>query len=402
MLIWIIAILLILLALGLILPSLLRQNLDYKDDRHEQNITIVKQQLAELEKEYAAGNIDDAEYQEGKNELEDTLYEDLKDIETGDAKSKKSLISVIAIAVFIPLCTIGIYLIVGTPTAIPESSKVVTPQQQNEAPDIQAMIKKLEDKLASDGSDPQGWFMLGRTYSVLQRYDDAVKAYEKSYEIDDKNPKTMLFLADTLAASQQGNLQGRAATLINNALKIDPENQMGLWLGAIAARQSGDKATALDRLYKLEPMLKLDSEERKEVKAMIAELSGQPIQAASTPQTEMQPSQGIILNIELASGLKDKVKPEDTVFIYAKALQGPPMPLAAAKKQVKDLPITITLDDDMAMMPQMKLSNFAEVIVGARISLSGQPTAQTGDLYIEQSPIKAGDTVTLQIEKVVE
>jgi cytochrome c-type biogenesis protein CcmH len=399
MLIWIIAILLILLALGLILPSLLRQNIDYKDDRREQNIVIAKQQLAELEKEYAAGNVDDAEYQEGKTELEDSLYDDLKDIESGDAKSQKSLISTIAVAVFVPLCTLGIYLIVGTPDAIPESSKVVTAQQQTDAPDIEAMIKKLEEKLASDGSDPQGWFMLGRTYSVLQRYDDAVKAYEKSYEIDDKNPKTMLFLADTLAASQQGNLQGRAATLIDDALKIDPENQMGLWLGAIAARQSGDKATALDRLYKLEPTLKLDSEERKEVKAMIAELSGQ---AASTTETETPLSQGITLNIDLVSGLKDKVKPEDTVFIYAKALQGPPMPLAAAKKQVKDLPITITLDDSMAMMPQMKLSAFAEVIVGARISLSGQPTAQTGDLYIEQSPIKAGDTVTLQIEKIVE
>jgi cytochrome c-type biogenesis protein CcmH len=400
MLIWIIAALLILLALGLILPSLLRQNIDYKDDRREQNITIAKQQLAELEKDYAAGNIDDAEYQEGKSELEDSLYEDLKDIESGQAKSQKSVFTAIAVAVFVPLCTLGIYLIVGAPSAIPESSKVVG-QQQTDAPDIQAMIKKLEDKLAADGSDPQGWFMLGRTYSVLQRYEDAVHAYEKSYAIDNKNPKTILFLADTLAASQQGNLQGRAATLIDDALKIDPENQMGLWLGAIAARQSGDKATALERLHTLEPTLKLDSEERKEVKAMIVELGGESSdQAVATAQTANSP--GITLTIELADALKDKVKPEDTVFIYAKALQGPPMPLAAAKKQVKDLPITITLDDSMAMMPQMKLSAFAEVTVGARISLSGQPMAQRGDLFTEQRPVKAGDTVSLQIEKIVE
>ncbi len=124
--------------------------------------------------------------------------------------------------------------------------------------------------------------------------------------------------------------------------------------------------------------------------------------AAPVPATtDKAVTKGVTVMISLSDELKAKAKPEDTVFIYAKAMAGPPMPLAAQRKQVKDLPLTIVLDDSTAMMPQMKLSNFAEVKVGARVSFTGQPTAQPGDLFTEKASVKAGETIKLVIDSVV-
>ncbi len=100
--------------------------------------------------------------------------------------------------------------------------------------------------------------------------------------------------------------------------------------------------------------------------------------------------QAIEVIIKLDPKLAVKASPDDMVFIYAKALSGPPMPLAAVRKQVRELPITIRLDDSMAMMPEMKLSAFPEVAVGARVSLSGNPIAKSGDLEGEIKPVKPG------------
>lgn len=399
--IWLISIALILLALALLLPSLFRKNFTYNDDRNEQNIAIAKQQLATLETDYAAGNIEKAEYESTKDELEQSLYQDLKDSEDGTAQGNRSPVALIIVALFVPACTIGVYLAVGAPFAIPESSKVVTANsQQQDAPDVMELVKKLEEQLAKEPNDAEGWFMLGRTYSVMQRQDDAIKAYEKSNQLQPNQPRVLLFLADLHALKQKGDMQGKPDQLIKQALSLDPNNPMGLWLAGISAKQQNKDKEALQYLTKLKPLLQANSEEEKQVSALIAELNGSVNQTQAAP--EAAPASGITVTVDLADALKGKVSPEQTVFIYAKAVSGPPMPLAAAKKQVKDLPVSIKLDDSMAMMPQMKLSGFEQVVVGARISLSGQPMAQTGDFYMEQSPVKHGDSVSIKIQKVVE
>jgi cytochrome c-type biogenesis protein CcmH len=106
--------------------------------------------------------------------------------------------------------------------------------------------------------------------------------------------------------------------------------------------------------------------------------------------------------IRLAPALKEKAAPDDTVFIFARAAQGPRMPLAVLRKQVRDLPATFQLDDSMAMNPALKLSSVAQVVVTARVSRSGGAMPQSGDLQGESPPVAPGaKAVSITIDQVV-
>jgi len=420
---WIFAFLLVLLALAFLLPPLWRKSGTIIDDRRDQNILIAKQQLSELEVEYKDGRIEAETYQISKQELEESLYSDLEDAEDirqGNQKTvaKSSRLALLMVAILLPVFSFATYLKYGNQAGIEESSRGLqqagtnggTPQMS-----IDEMVTKLENRLKKEPNNLTGWMMMGRTYAALNRFSDSVKAYEKANELSPNDPKIMLPLAAAIASSKQGNLQGRPEELILAALKKDPENIMGVWLAGMAAKQRNDTATAVKYWKQAEAKLDPASPDRQELRKLIAENGGKldplPAGTATKPTAQaQQPAQpvqqpaatgaGIKVTVSLSDAFKAKVKPEDTIFIYAKAVSGPPMPLAASRKQVKDLPIDITLDDRMAMMPQMKLSGFAEVKVGARISLSGTPQAQPGDLFAEQSPVKAGDSVQLVIDQV--
>jgi len=260
--------------------------------------------------------------------------------------------------------------------------------------------------------------MLGRSYMVLKRFPDAVRAYEKAYKQMPDSVDIMLSLADSLAMKNGGNISGRPVELVNKALKIDPENLTALWLGGMAARQNKDYVTAIQRWTKVMGIIK-DPAERKEVRSLIVEAESMlsPEQrdrvknalASIAPVADKKPEitnqsamtgASITVSVSLSDAFKDKVKPTDLVFIYAKAMSGPPMPLAAAKMQVKDLPVKVVLNDSMAMIPSMKLSGHAEVVVGARVSKSGRPISQPGDLYAEKQGVKLGSQLDVKIDQV--
>lgn len=421
---WILIVLLILVALAFLLPPLLRKVDSIEDDRREQNIAIAQLQLSELEIEFKEGRIEEISYKASKEELEQALYDDLESEE--DRGQGRSMFSqkttAIAVAVFVPLLAVMLYGYLGSPAALQASQTSqeghagLSAKQQKQLDSIDKMVGSLEAKLKAEPNNLKGWVMLGRTYMVLKRYGDAVKAYETADKLQANNPEILLPMADALATVNKGDLTGRPEKLIKQALQVDPENMMALWLAGMAAEQRGANNEAIAHWKKLEAKLDPASPDRKEVRDLIAKAGGvlDPLPAAPATQgvpsvsasAEKQPvqstnTQAITVTVSLSAELKDKVKPEDTVFIYAKAVAGPPMPLAAARKQVKDLPLDIKLDDSMAMMPQLKLSGFKEVKVGARISLSGTPQAQAGDLFAEQSSVKAGDSVALEISQVV-
>ena len=284
------------------------------------------------------------------------------------------------------------------------------------------MVGTLEEKLKKEPNNLKGWVMLGRTYMVLNRHADAAKAYESANKLEAGNPDILLPMADALATANQGVLTGRPEELVKQALQKDPENMMGLWLAGMAAEQRSANAEAIAHWKKLDAMMDPASADSKEIRALIVRAGGTVESAPAAPaskapaavtqapsiepqqavaDTKQIATQAITVKVSLSEALRAKVSPDNTVFIYAKAVTGPPMPLAAVRKQVKDLPLEIKLDDSMAMMPQMKLSGFEEVKVGARVSLSGTPQAQTGDLFAEQSPVKAGDSIQLEINQVV-
>jgi len=441
---WIIAAVLVLIALAFVLPALLKQSPtgsdtsgvdnSAQDIRGLQNIEIAKEQLQDLEQRFEQGEMDNDAYQLTRDELELALFNNMQESEqdsafnAAKARSNKSLLSSVAIALLVPLITVGMYLKLGNPVFTTDiSSKQAAktemrkdvPKKADGTPDVDAMVAGLQKKMEANPDNAKGWFMLGRSYMVLKRYSDAVKAYEQVNRLMPNSPNVMLSLADAISMQNNGQIAGRPAQLIEQVLKVEPENLTGLWLGGMASRQKLDYVTAVERWQRVLPLLK-DANEKQEVNALIAEamkkMTPAQLKSVKLQNAETKPAttttkatstkqagvtQGITVTVSLSEAFKSQAKPDDLVFIYAKAVTGPPMPLAAARKQVKDLPIKIVLDDSMAMMPNMKLSGFSEVVVGARVSKSGQPIAQNGDLFTEKKPVKAGESVELTIDSVV-
>lgn len=439
---WIISAILILIAMAFLLPPMLRKQRADDAIRRQQNILIANEQLAELEKRFEQGEITQDDYQNSRDELELTLFSNMNDDDTANegkgsqikgSQSKAPLISIVAIVLLVPLLSILLYMKLGNPafTISLDSKKAAAeltkrpevPRKADGTPDIDTMVASLQKKMEQNPDNVKGWFMLGRSYMVLKRYSDAAKSYERALKLKPDSADIMLSLADSLAMTQQGSISGRPAELINKALQIEPNNVTALWLGGMAARQSGDDFLAVKRWQKVKRLVQ-DPTEKTEVSSLIAETmkkltpeqreqlskfdseSGKKVAVAAAQAGQVNNSantagKGIKVSVSLADKFKDKVKPTDLVFIYAKAMSGPPMPLAAAKVQVKDLPIEITLNDAMAMMPSMKISSFPEVIVGARVSKSGRPISQNGDLYNEKKAIKLGDSAKIVIDTIV-
>ncbi len=430
---WIFAILLIILALVIILPPLFKKTELETDARRSQNIQIAKEQLAELETSFSNKEMQRDEYLARRDELEQSLYSDVTTAEaTTTEYAKPSLISTVLIALMIPAIAFGMYAKYGNSDAAdPSKAKIAKniPKKANGEPDIDAMVSGLRTKLDANPDNAEGWYMLGRSYMAINRYNDAIYAYEQLLKLEPKSAKYMLFLADASAMANKGDVSGRPAELIEKALELEPNSVTGLWLGGMALSQQGQHAKAIARWNILIPLLEKQPEQIAEVRSLIAEskkkLSPEAIEnlpatsvaqttpavvndiaqkvtnkTTNSPQDAIAPKT-IVVTITLSDALKSQAKASDTVFIYAKAMAGPPMPLAAKRIQVKDLPITITLDDSTAMMPAMKLSAFPQVIIGARVSKSGNAIGVDGDLYTEKKAVNLGTKQDLVIDSVL-
>ncbi len=274
------------------------------------------------------------------------------------------------------------------------------------SPEHVAMIKTLSARLEQNPNDGKGWAMLARSYAVLGRYQEALPAYEKAANLLPNDAVLLVDYAEILATANGKNLQGKPSEIIKSALLIDPNNIKGLNLIGIAAYQAGDYAHAVSYWEKLLQLLPPDSPNAKKINASIATARAR-IAAGTQPPAQgmMQPATGaeqISGVVKLSPALAGKASPNDTVFVYAKAVSGPPMPIAVIRAQVKDLPQKFVLNDSMAMMPTMKLSNFKEVVISAKVSKSGNATPQSGDLGGEVASVKVGaNNVQLVIDKIV-
>ncbi|TAK61357.1 c-type cytochrome biogenesis protein CcmI [Methylobacter sp.] len=360
-------------------------------DQDQRNIAIARQRLAELKEQLQAGALSQELYNEQLAELELALSDDL-DIQSQVKTSQSSgrwMATVLVLA--IPLVAGSLYWSLGNYQLI---SQVDQPAAANQAmpemEQINNMVAGLAERLQKQPDDALGWTMLGRSYKYLQQYPKAVEAFEHAYKLIGDKPEIMLLYADALAFASNEQLAGKPAELVFKALAMEPNNVTGLWLGGMAKAQTGDFVGAMGLWKKLEAQLPPGSEAQQEIQGLLAKLATQ-IPEGATAQAESKPAQpvkaaSIDVQVSLAPELQNSANPNDTVFIYAQALSGPKMPLAIVKKQVSELPLTVSLTDAMAMMPTMKLSNFEQVKLLARVSKSGDAMQQPGDLIgvIEQ------------------
>ncbi len=293
---------------------------------------------------------------------------------------------VLAIAFVLPLGAGALYLLVGTPVALNG-----VPAQAAAPANLQQALAELRTHLQQQPDDLQGWLLMAQTSTMLHQPAAARDAFDRVLKLDPNNAEAMVGWAENDSMTRDDHrIEGRAVELLKRAVQMHPDSQRGLWLLGISDFQRGEYRHAAATWRLLQPQLEPGSTVAKAVAEQIAvadaRASGAPASASTAGAPAIAPhAASLQVQVALAPELKDKLAAGDVLFVYARAARdpsepGPPMPLAVAKLDPAQLPATVTLDDAMAMTPALRLSSAERVFVGARISRSGQPVAQPGDL----------------------
>ncbi len=394
------------LALWMIVPALLKQENTESSVLDEENIAIARQRLVELKAQLVSGALTDIQYQEQYSELEAALNDDLDLSKKENQTNKSGKWMIFPIILGVPVLAAALYMALGNFDAIEKvNTEQIVAQKNSKMPDVKAMVAGLAERLKQQPDDPEGWLMLGRSYKYMQQYDKAAEAFAQAHRLMGDQTDLLLQYADSLAMAQQGSLKGKASELVLKAVKQSPDNQTALWLAGMAKAEAGDYAQALQYWQKLQKMFPPESKSYQEVSNLIAQLQTQQpgLQGKNTEPTKdenrkiVKPAE-LQIKVNLSQQLQDKVSPEDTVFIYAQAMNGPKMPLAIVKEQVKNLPLTVILSDQQAMTPMMKLSSFNQVKILARVSKSGSAILQPGDLIGSISSVSTTEKSLVEIE----
>jgi cytochrome c-type biogenesis protein CcmH len=427
---WIIAVALTAAALLFVLPPLLRrpEHAPEPVDRDRLTVAIYKDQMAELEADLRSDTITQEQYEQGRQELERRLLDDVPQEADGQqavprAAAPSGRWAAIMVGIAVPVAVAALYLVLGTPEALkPPGEQIASATVKGgthgeSSEQIMALVEQLESRLKKHPDDAQGWAILGRSYLVLEQFPQARHAFDRAVQLNRNDPQLLVDYADALAMDRKDqSLEGRPMELVDRALKLDPNNQKGLWLAGTAAYERHDYKAALTYWEKLYTMVPPGSDAAKAMESNISEVRSliSSVGSAEAPdeapkdatQTAMAstPADAVIRGqVSLAPDLKAKAQPGDVVYIFARAPPGgPPMPLAIIKAQVKDLPMQFTLDDSKSIMPSAKLSGFTHAVVAARISMSGDASAHSGDLQGVSPVIAVGATgVDVVIDQVV-
>ncbi len=415
---WALFFLLIGIALAFVLPPLLRRNVRSRHvDRKAANIAIYHDQLAELKNDLDSGELDPQQYQDARFEIEKRLSEDVPDEPSPVAANQTGRTLGYVLAGAIPLMAIGIYVALGSPDAAMMPRSAPPPMAEPGQHDAAPMIAALEAKLKNQPNDAAGWNMLARSYGTIGQFGEAARAYAKLSELVPDNSSVLADYADALAMALGGNLQGKPQELIDRALKLNPQDGKALNLAGSAAYQAKNFTKAGEYWRSLLKLIPPDDQYASQVRAAIADadrsagLSGLDNLSGAGAKTGAEkkdakvqtgPAAAISGTVTVKQELIGKIAPGDMVFIYAQMPQGPKMPIASLKVDAKQLPYHFTLDDSLAMTPNDKLSNHAEVMVSARVSKSGQAISQSGDLIGRVDSVKLGQQgVAIVIDKVL-
>jgi len=420
----------ILLATGAaaLLWPLLRGQKISPDRRAGAIVALFRDQLRELDAERKAGAIEEGQYRQSRHDIEHNLLEEVAQVDTPASGPRRARLSAALVGVFVLLVPMVLYATLGTPDAlIPgmQSGASDHASERNAARpltsvQVQKMIESLEAKLKQSPGDAEGWAMLARAYAYQRQFPESVRAYTRAIALRPKDAHLLADLADALAMTNGQRLDGEPLKLIERALQIDPQELKALALAGTAAFDHQQYAKAVDYWQRALQVAPNDAEFSQNLRNSLEEArrlagGGAASFASSTaqgsvtdrPETAKQETTAAVLGsvrgkVMLAANLATKAAPGDTVFVFARAAQGPRVPLALVRRQVKDLPFEFALDDSMAMMPDFTVSKYSPVIIGARISRSGDAIAAPGDLQGFSKPVAVGaNSVSVTIDQVV-
>ena len=368
------------------------------------NVAIARERLAELEAERAAGRLDASALRSARRDLEAALAVDL---EQGDARLQADGAArrgwAILVLLLVPLASLGLYRQLGAPEALAvcppaEPSPHGTGDLLADA-SMQALVAGLARRLERAPNDPGGWLMLARSYKALGRYPEAVGAYQRLLALVGEDADVLADLADTLALSRGRRFDAESRGLLARALAQDPDHPMALWLAARADLEAGDGPAAVAKLDRLAPRLAGDAEATRSLDEMRrqARAQGGVADADAADRTAGVGAGAIRVRVSIEPALRAQVSDDAVLFVHVRAEEGPPVPLAALRRPAADLPLELTLDDGLAMVPGLRLSAFDRLRVGARISPTGTARARPGDLEGEARNVRPGGPEPIEV-----
>lgn len=372
---WIAASALLLVALAfLLLPILRGRRAQAEEDRTALNVALYEERLAELTAQHAAGTLSDAQLEAGRSDAARELLEDTENSDSPKIAKLGRSVPLIA-AVLVPLVGYGLYMHWGA------SDKVQMARQFSEQPrTVEEMTAHLEQAVKEQPDSAEAWYFLGRTYMNQERPADAAKAFARVVELAGRQPELLgqWAQAQYFAGDRQWSEQLQALT--DEALQADPQELTSLGLLGIAAYEEGRYQDAVRFWEQLVAALPENDPSREAIRGGIERArqqvdggsgnaaAGEAPAAASTQAAALQ------IQVQLDPKVAETVSPEDSVFVFARAVNGPPVPLAAKRLAVGDLPATVTLSDADAMVPSLKISSVEQVTVMARVSRTGDAT----------------------------
>jgi cytochrome c-type biogenesis protein CcmH len=383
--------------------------------RQQLNSAIYRDQFAELERDLAEGILSQADYAQAKAELQRRLLEDSQvGSEAQAAAATPSRVIPVVLGLVLPLGAILLYLVLGNPAALNPAAATSPHGQQLSQQDIESMVAGFAAKLEKEPENYQGWAMLARSYKSMGRFPEAVRAYERTGPMLETSADLLVDYADTMAAAN--GFDKKVMATIERALKLDAKQPQALWLRGTAAFEAKQYARAVADWEALLKLFPADSEEANVIGGNIAEarqlggLKAAPQAAAKVGAGGTAPAgQGQVAaanatiqgRVELSAALAGKLPADAVLMVVARPTDGSRMPVAVVRASAANLPYLFTLDDSLAMSPDRKLSQFAELQVEARVSKSGQATPQAGDLHGPVETVKLGaQNVRLKIDQI--
>ena len=374
-----------------LLPVVLALRRHRTREEADQRLKAYRARLGEIDAEARDGVIAVEQAGSARREIEREMLQHVGGgPRAADAPAPRRSTTAIVIVLFVGVSALGLYLYNGRPDLIGVDTQAAA------QPDVEGMVAKIAAHLKQNPEDQRGWEMLGRALMALGRYPEAVGAFERLYALTGDNANSLVRYADALAMSAGGKLGGKPTDLINQALALEPNHRTALWLAGMAAMERDEPDSAIAYWQTLLPLLE-DENTKSEVARLIEQAGGSSAAAGTAAAS------GITVKVEIAPALAADIPADATVFITARAPDGPSMPLAVVKKSAGELPFEVVLDDTLAMSPQHKLSQHDSVDLAARISRSGHAERESGDLIGEAREVPVNETAprTLTIDTTV-
>jgi cytochrome c-type biogenesis protein CcmH len=388
------------------------------------NAGVHRDQLSELDRDLAAGVISPADHAAARDELQRRLLDDTSPAGDANVQPTQARHTVLALAIALPLGASALYALLGEPAALLARpvAAAAAPHEGFASPEIERMVAGLAARLEKNPGDKKGWAMLARSYHAMGRSREAAAAFERLGDDLHRDASLLAVYADVLAASAGGQIDGAPMRLVEEALKLEPDHPMALSLAATAAYKRRDFPTAAEHWQRLLRQLPPDSEDARFIVKTLGEIGAStPVGVAAVPAAAVaapnaattssppEPSAPVASGravsgvVSLAPSLQAGTRPDDTVFVFARATDGSRMPLAVQRARVADLPLSFRLDDSMAMSPQAKLSDAKAVRIEARVSRQGSANPAAGDLIGASESVTPGAAqVALTIDRVRE